>query len=437
MNTLSKWRSSKLILSVCGVFLMCTQALQAAPEPEQLYPPLSVDITPSQAFTGKLPVGVRTINITNPKQMNPLTGKHADRTLTLEVWYPAQNLEQSTLAHYDNVTRLDHKFSIQGAAYRDAAVLESKEKMPLVVISHGYTGYRTLMFYLGEHLASHGYIVAAIDHTDSTNADVDLIKAPFAGFPSTLYNRSRDQQFTLNQLSTGENFISKHIDPERAGLIGYSMGGYGAVNTLGGCYDFKEATISTFTGIKDPKQIAAIAATFNSCAGGQYEDPKVDPRWRAAIAFAPWGNQHGIFKPEALAKVDTPLLYIAGEFDDVSHTPSMQKLFEDTGGEHTYMLTYRNARHNVAGHPQPNIARAKEMDFGHYFEPTWNTQWINTINKHFTLAMMDCHVKAQNEACAFLDLEGSSSQWSDDGKKIEPWKGFPDRYSNGMIWQHK
>jgi len=437
MSTFFKWRTSTLALSLCTVFSLNIHASEAVVEPEQVYPFMSPELTPAQALTGKHTVGVRTMDITNPNQLNPLTGKTADRTLTLELWYPAQDAPTQALAHYDNVTRLHHPFSVQGTAYRDAPVLDSKEKMPLVVISHGYTGYRTLMFYLGEHLASHGYIVAAIDHTDSVNADVDMINAPFTGFPSTLFNRSRDQQFTLNQLTSGKHFLSAHIDQERAGLIGYSMGGYGAVNTVGGCYDFKAPSISALTGVTDAQQIEVIARAFNSCAGGQYENPKVDPRWRAAIAIAPWGNQHSLFNRDAMSKITTPLLYMAGEFDDVSHYPSIQQLFADTQGEHTYMLTYRNARHTIASHPIPSVAREQEKDFGHYMEFTWNTQWLNAINKHFALSMMDCHIKGENKACEFLDLEGDSHQWGDLGEKIEPWVGFPSRYSNGMSWDHK
>jgi predicted dienelactone hydrolase len=50
----------------------------------------------------------------------------------------------------------------------DADVLKTMEPMPLVIISHGYPGNRYLMSHLGEDLASKGYVVASIDHRDST-----------------------------------------------------------------------------------------------------------------------------------------------------------------------------------------------------------------------------------------------------------------------------
>ena len=94
-------------------------------------------------------------------------------------------------------------------------------KYPLVVLSHGYTGYRTLMFYLAEHLASHGYIVAGIDHTDSTNAEINLKTAPFAGFVSTLLNRYRDQQFVLDQLRREPKLTDDRLDCDKAAAVGY------------------------------------------------------------------------------------------------------------------------------------------------------------------------------------------------------------------------
>ncbi len=68
------------------------------------------------------------------------------------------------------------------------------------------------------------------------------------------------------------------------------MGGYGAVNTIGGCYNFTDTTRSTFTGIKDSEQVKKVMALLNSCAGGQYQNVQVDSKWQAVIAMAPWGR---------------------------------------------------------------------------------------------------------------------------------------------------
>jgi predicted dienelactone hydrolase len=404
--------------------------------PEQLHNLLPADVVPELAEKGKYDVGVKTIEIINPAQFNPSTQASEDRKLTVEVWYPSNGDIKNIKTSYEDETRSGIKFSIQADAFRDAPVYiaESDSKFPLVVISHGYTGYRTIMYYLAEHLASNGYVVAAIDHTDSTNAEVDMKNSPFSGFFSTLLNRSRDQQFTLNHLTSSQNFASSAIDKNKAGLIGYSMGGFGAVNTIGGCYNFTSATASAFTGLKDPEQVQKVMSLLNSCAGGQYQNINVDKKWQAVVAMAPWGGQHNLFKQEALAKVNTPILYVGGSLDDVSGYDGIKSLYDKTGSKDKYLLTYQNARHNIAPHPAPSVSKVSEIDIGHYHDSSWDSIVLNNTNKHFTLAMMDCHLKQQVNKCEFLNLSKSSNQVAVDGKTPEPWKGFDHRYSTGMNW---
>lgn len=412
-----------------------------SPTPEQIYMGISPDLLPELAHTGPHTVGVKTIVFANPKQLNITTQALEDRKLTLEVWYPANKDENRKRAHYKNVTRSHKPFMIQGNAYRNAAFVQNKnttdKKFPLVVLSHGYTGYRTLMFYLGEHLASHGFVVASIDHTDSTNADIDINNSPFSGFPSTLYNRSRDQQSALNFLTKTNKPLSRIIDHKRAGLVGYSMGGFGALSTIGGCYSFNNASVATFFAVQDKTTQETIAKLLNSCAGGQYKNVSVDKRWKAAVAISPWGNQQQLFDKESIEDISVPTLFIAGDYDDISHYDSIKTLFKHIGTKHSYFLTYQNARHNVAAHPAPRAARSNEIDFGHYWEPTWNAEQINAVNKHFVLAMMNCHMKKQHKSCDFLNLSKSSTQTVEGGKLSNPWKGFPNRFSTGMLWEKK
>ena len=204
---------------------------------EQLYtdqPP----VTPELAFSGTYNVGVTTITSNDPKRLNTANFiTHIERPLTLEVWYPADTADQAKMATYKNVTRLQKPFELQGGAYRDAPAL-SEGSFPLILLSHGFTGYRTQMFYLGEHLASHGYIVVGIDHTDSTNSQIKKHEDRPAGFASTLYNRARDQQFLLDYFTFQQSPVANIVDTDRAAIIGHSMGGFGAINTVGGCYDF-------------------------------------------------------------------------------------------------------------------------------------------------------------------------------------------------------
>jgi predicted dienelactone hydrolase len=59
---------------------------------------------------------------------------------------------------------LGHLVQVRGHAVTDAPALEG-ELLPLVVLSHGWTGFRVVQADLAEQLASAGYVVAAPDHT--------------------------------------------------------------------------------------------------------------------------------------------------------------------------------------------------------------------------------------------------------------------------------
>ncbi len=200
---------------------------------------IQLPTAPELAAYGALPVGVRQLEMVNPGQIDilsidPAADKPAelptyDRPLTVEMWYPAAEgaSGDTTFKAYlrDGTTEV----SLTGRAMRDATPAEAAG-YPLVLISHGYPGNRFLLSHLAENIASKGYVVASIDHTDSTYRTQ-------AAFGSTLVNRSLDQLFVLEEMAKlaadGGEFAGLY-DADNTGLIGYSMGGYGAIITAGG-----------------------------------------------------------------------------------------------------------------------------------------------------------------------------------------------------------
>src|ERR1700674_1911664 len=197
---------------------------------------------PELASYGKYDIGVRTISATDrtrPDILKITAGGpmvRYDRTLVLEVWYPA-NLAagQKPGGEYHVITREPTiTATLYGKAVRDAAPVKAGGAFPLVIISHGYPGNRYLLSHLGENLASKGFVVASIDHKDSTYDDQKT-------FASTLYNRAFDQLFVLNEMARlgkpdSGSFLSTRVDASHTGVVGNSMGGYGVVNLVGGGY---------------------------------------------------------------------------------------------------------------------------------------------------------------------------------------------------------
>ena len=194
---------------------------------------------PALAALGAYKVGVKTLSFTNPAQLdiaNAVEGQTTptyNRTLTAEVWYPA-TLPAGTSAggEYRAMTR-DGKtvVSLYGKAVRDAGADARGGPYPLIIMSHGYPGNRFLLSHLGENLASKGYVVVSIDHTDSTYESQ-------LAFGSTLVNRSLDHLFVLREmarLNTSDpgRTLQGLVNANNTALIGYSMGAYGAINTVG------------------------------------------------------------------------------------------------------------------------------------------------------------------------------------------------------------
>ncbi|WP_258872154.1 alpha/beta hydrolase family protein [Thalassotalea euphylliae] len=384
-------------------------------------------VMPELAKSGKYTVGVITDQIVNTTAFDhtDFDGTY-ERPLTIELWYPAEENINGNRATYKAVTRLHKPFELLGSAYRDIAPL-SQGNFPFVVLSHGYTGDRTIMFYLAEHLASHGYVVASIDHTDSTTKEIDIVNAATAGFVSTLLHRSRDQQFVLAHYRQQQSEISKIANFKRAGVIGYSMGGYGAINTVGGCYDVTPASLKAL-GFNE-QQAKALAPAFNFCNAGE---EKPDTSWQAMVAFAPWGQELNLHSAAALSKLAVPSLYVAGDQDDISgYEYGVKKLFQQTSAQDNYLLVYNNARHNIAPHPAPKIAYQDDIDLGHYFEPSWSSEQLTRFNRHFVLAFLDCHLKKVK--CEYLPTTKSSTQKKLDRETYsEAWPGIPHRWATGI-----
>ena len=117
---------------------------------------------PELASYGPLAIGVRTLQVTDRNRPDILNTKEGgataryDRTLTVEVWYPATLAPgQKPGGDYRAITR-DPAITVtlHGQAVRDASPMTSGGPLPIVIISHGYPGNRYLMSHLGENLAS-------------------------------------------------------------------------------------------------------------------------------------------------------------------------------------------------------------------------------------------------------------------------------------------
>jgi len=389
---------------------------------------------PELAARGQLAVGVRTLMAEHVDQLDVLHVSDAtpnpryNRKLTLEVWYPAQLAAgQKEYTVYTDVLgsgpndpkRPNTPFQFNGRAARDASPAAGA-RYPLVIVSHGYPGSRLQMSYLTENLASKGYVVVAIDHPESTRADK-------TGFASTLLNRRLDDLFILDTVAAWSrkgsgNFLSGVVDADNTALIGYSMGGYGALNTVG-------AGVSAVAAAYVPGGKLAV----NQQGNADYESHR-DARIKAVVAFAPWGGAHKVFDAAGLAGIRTPTLFVSGDQDDVAgYQDGVLPLFQGAIHADRYLLTYVGGRHNSAPNPPSPAMWSNFDDFQSYAEPVWDSRRINNINQHFVTAFLGIHLK-QQPLQAYLDLPPLVADGTikpDPG----PWKGFARRAALGLEWR--
>jgi predicted dienelactone hydrolase len=397
---------------------------------------------PGLAAYGDLNIGVRTIEVTDPGRIDVLNTPRGgepvyySRTLTLEIWYPA-NLaaEQLPGGEYRTTTRNTEIIAtLRGKAVRDAAPATDAGPYPLLIISHGYPGNRFLLSHAAENLASKGYVVASIDHPESTYQDQQPVT-------STFYHRALDQRqviAALAELTTKpDQFLGGLVDADNTGIIGYSMGGYGLVNNLGAGYS--EAIVSSF--IAPPNKLLQQQSSGNP----QFRD-NLDSRIKAGVAVAPWGMQQGFWQASDLAGITVPTLYVAGDKDTVAgYEKGTRAIFENATNSDRYLLTYKNASHN-AGAPIPLPVELQDSEdttgASHYLDPVWDTVTMNNIMDHFMTAFFDYYLKGKDASLSYLQLvpDGADAVYSmRNGEATAThnyWKGFSAGTAVGLRLEH-
>ena len=394
---------------------------------------------PELAHFGELDVGVRTVEVTDSDRPDVLNMRRDeetplyDRSLTLEIWYPAQlSAGQTPGTQYQARTRnVDLIATLHGRAVRDADPLRSDTRFPLIIISHGYPGNRYLLSHLGENLASKGYVVASIDHRDSTYEDQQNIN-------STLYNRAMDQRFVLSAIADfgadNNHFLGGLVDADNTGLIGYSMGGFGAVNNLGAGYS--DAGVGFIAAPPNGllNELAASNPDFSA---------SVDPRIKAGVPIAPWGMNTGFWDADGLAGIRAPTLFVSGDADTTSgYENGIKAIYDGAVNSDRYMLVFKNAGHSAAAPiplPVEFLDREDTTGASHYTDPVWDTLRMNNILQHFVTAFLDLHLKGEGDKAAYLDVveDGADGVYAmnPDGQARANhtyWRGFGQGSAVGL-----
>jgi dienelactone hydrolase len=252
-------RSAPLVRGVAGltaIAALCSSALGWA---------LPVRVLPEP--TGAHAVGTTSLVLRDAgrtERYGPEPG--APREIVVQLWYPAPagSTDGSARATLLPGARdfavlaaaefglpsfaLDHLRQVRGNAVTDAPALDVG-MLPVVVLSHGWTGFRVVQADLAEQLASAGYVVAAADHTygallatfpDGRSVPFDPQALPdWESTPADVYaRRSRtliatfagDIALVLAALASDPpDVLVGRLDVTRFALLGHSTGGGAAI----------------------------------------------------------------------------------------------------------------------------------------------------------------------------------------------------------------
>ena len=374
------------------VMACAAAALTATAVGAQVSPPARPGLdSPELAALGSSPVGVADVELVQPGQADPLQGQDrpvvGDRHLRVKVWYPAAVRGKGTVyrSGLPGADGKDVMFTVPGIATPDAATAEGK--FPLVILAHGYSNTPEALSWLGENLASKGYVVVAPAFRD----------------PPISIRTAAAQAGPLARRPLDIAFVAAEVQRRaRAGQGPFA------------------------TKVANLKAVVAIAPA------------------RALRGADLWAAP-------GVGAITAPTLFIVGSLDRaVGYNPGVRTLFDQEVHASRYLLTFRDAGHSIALIGAPPEMRSSYWDLDWFEDPVWRKDRLIAIQTHFITAFLDRYVKGDKAKAAYIDglvPDSNDGTWPDlppgryagysPGAPITVWKGFQPNKTSGMTFEFK
>lgn len=353
-----------LAYTVIGMMLVATAGLM------YIFPVFKLP-----APTGEFKVGTQAFHFvdTARKETFDSTGGQS-RELMVQMWYPAEASTQGAYAPWipspGILSYMAEQYGLPGFtfqylkavashAYSGAEIASANNQYPLIIVNPGNGSSRFLHTTQAEELASHGYIVAAIDHTYNTFATEFPDGRVAANTTDKLFSSNNDyrtESQTRDKLGTvfteDVSFVLDQFELLHSGQMSSRL--------------------------KGKMDLAHVGIFGHSIGGATAYDASYDPRITAGIDL-----DGGLYRLQDRGRLQKPFMFINSESNFKSFQMVMQnKVYTDA--ELKQMGSTREWENQTAQAKKLELQRMREaIGAGGQALYIDNTEHLNFTNAQF------------------------------------------------------
>ena len=265
---------------------------------------------------------------------------------------------------------------------------------PLAVLTHGFISGRSHFNYLGQHLASHGYIVLVPEHIGS---DSKYKEAFLRGelnvdvSPIEFESRPLDITYLLNRIEN-DSELNQLINWSQVGVLGHSFGGNTALAIAGA--SLNRTRINQICAQNEPDLNISMLLQCRASVLPPGRSDFSDARIKAVVGVNPMTSS--ILGPESLGEIEIPTMILAGSQDKV--TPFIDEQahpFLWLNTKNKYLGVMVGGTHNSTSNPE-GLDNLPELFIGP--RPDLARSYL----KAMSLAFFEVYLRERNDYQPYL-----------------------------------